>query len=75
MARLIKHLAVGPMEVKPSAESVWICMCGLSGNYPFCDGSHKLARKSEQPGKLYCFDGENAVEVTDPGPTREVGSA
>ena len=30
-----------PFEVKPQQESVWICMCGLSKNQPFCDGSHK----------------------------------
>ena len=72
MARLIKHTRTGPMEVKPAAESVWLCMCGLSRNYPFCDSSHKIARRQEAEGKLYRFEGETAVEVADPGVTREV---
>jgi len=33
-------------EVKASAESQWICACGLSQNLPFCDGSHKLTKAS-----------------------------
>jgi CDGSH-type Zn-finger protein len=28
-------------EIKPRQQSVWICMCGLSKNQPFCDGLHK----------------------------------
>lgn len=72
MARLIKHTATGPIEIKPSAESTWVCMCGLSRDYPRCDGSHKLARQQEQEGKVYRFDGDTAVEVADPGVTREL---
>lgn len=63
MARLIRHEATGPYEVKPSDESTWICMCGLSGNYPLCDGAHKLCRKQEEEGKLYTYDGDTAKEV------------
>ncbi|MBI4014406.1 MAG: CDGSH iron-sulfur domain-containing protein [Candidatus Aenigmarchaeota archaeon] len=37
MARIVKHEAKGPVEVNEN----WVCMCGLSGNKPLCDGSHK----------------------------------
>lgn len=30
-----------PIEVKPQKRSVWICACGLSRNFPYCDGSHR----------------------------------
>ncbi|MFA7238162.1 MAG: CDGSH iron-sulfur domain-containing protein [Phycisphaeraceae bacterium] len=63
MARLIRHDAAGPHEIKPSDKSTWVCMCGLSPNYPLCDGSHKRCRTQEQPGKLYRYDGEKAVEI------------
>jgi len=44
-----------PLEIKPQQESVWICMCGLSKNQPFCDGSHKTTRDEEE-GKTYEYD-------------------
>ena len=46
-----------PFEIKPQQESVWICMCGLSKNQPFCDGSHKTTR-DEEDGKTYDYDSE-----------------
>jgi CDGSH-type Zn-finger protein len=47
-------------------------MCGLSNNYPFCDGAHKHAKQQEDEGKQYVFDGETAIEVSDKIQTREV---
>ncbi|MEM1209954.1 MAG: hypothetical protein AAGI54_11875 [Planctomycetota bacterium] len=34
MARLVRHEATGPTEVKPDPDgkSAWICACGLSQN-------------------------------------------
>ena len=55
MARHVRKNATGPMEVKVGNESKWICMCGLSNNQPFCDGSHKKTA-GEEPGKLYIYD-------------------
>ena len=57
MARMVRHEATGPSEVKPQDKSVWICACGLSKNLPYCDGSHKTARQQEtDPAKLYVYD-------------------
>ncbi|TLX95688.1 MAG: CDGSH iron-sulfur domain-containing protein, partial [Thaumarchaeota archaeon] len=44
-----------PLEVKVGNESKWVCMCGLSNNQPFCDGSHKKT-VAEESGKLYMYN-------------------
>ncbi len=63
MARLVRKDATGPMEIKVGNESKWICMCGLSKNQPYCDGSHKKT-SGEEAGRLYMYTKEgNGIEI------------
>ena len=61
MARLVLKEASSPMEVKIGDESKYICMCGLSENQPFCNGSHKKTADEEE-GKVYKYDGDSRTE-------------
>ena len=45
-----------PLEIEPQEKSVFICMCGLSKNQPYCDGSHKTVA-DEEDGYEYDAEG------------------
>ncbi len=62
MARIVRHEHNGPMEIKVGGESKWICMCGLTGNKPFCDGKHKQC-SDEIEGKVYRYENGNRFEA------------
>jgi CDGSH iron-sulfur domain-containing protein 1 len=66
MARIVKLEATGPVKVEPSDKPVFVCACGLSKKFPFCDGSHKPTR-AEEPGCVYRYSGESneSVEKVD----------
>ncbi|MSR69183.1 MAG: CDGSH iron-sulfur domain-containing protein [Phycisphaerales bacterium] len=69
MARLIKFDAQRPIKLDPQEKAVFICACGLSKNFPLCDGHHKQSLV-EKPGCTYVYDAqsENPREVTEPLP-------
>ena len=68
MPRLVRLDADGPIRIDPQDKPVFICACGLTQNFPFCDGSHK-ACKGETPGKVSVYDAErkSVVEERDEG--------
>ena len=55
--RKVLRTANKPLEITAQERSVWICMCGLSKNQPYCDGSHKKVA-DEVDGKTYEYDSE-----------------
>ncbi|MGD9689634.1 MAG: CDGSH iron-sulfur domain-containing protein [Phycisphaerales bacterium] len=70
MARLVRLTLSDPLKVDPASvpagKMIFICQCGLSQNFPFCDGSHKPTR-AEQPGTLYVYDRDRKT-VTETRP-------
>jgi CDGSH-type Zn-finger protein len=62
---------MGPIKIDPKAEPgtpnawprddqgnlkpVFVCACGISKTFPFCDGTHKVC-KAEEPEAVYEYD-------------------
>lgn len=63
MPRLAYHTATDPIKIDPKSldpdKPIFVCACGLSQKFPFCDGAHKACRAAEQPGMLYVYDRTN----------------
>jgi CDGSH iron-sulfur domain-containing protein 3 len=49
------------VSVRLEAGTYWLCSCGLSKNFPYCDGGHKGT--SFQPLALE-LDHSQVVEIT-----------
>jgi CDGSH-type Zn-finger protein len=74
MPREVTLDATGPRfldadDVDPAKGDVAVCQCGLSEEFPFCDGSHR-STEDEAPDERYKYvDGERrvvaAIELAD----------
>ena len=62
MARIVKHEDMRPAKIMIGNETKSICMCGLSGNKPLCDGSHHQCA-GEEAGKIYKYADGKRTEV------------
>lgn len=59
MSRLVELDANGPRkldesDLDPEKGDVAVCQCGLSEEFPFCDGSHR-ATETETEGVCYRY--------------------
>ncbi len=55
MTRYVKKTANSPLIIEGKENKIAICMCGLSKNQPYCDGSHhKTADEVEK--KIYIYE-------------------
>ncbi len=60
MPRYIYSDRDGPIRIDPQDKPVFICGCGLTRNFPFCDGSHKNCKR-EDPNKIYIYDQQGRI--------------
>ncbi|PSP97306.1 (Fe-S) protein [Halobacteriales archaeon QS_5_70_17] len=63
MARQVVHTArepriVTPEDIDEEHGDVAVCQCGLSEEYPFCDGSHRVTH-DEAEGVVYEYEGDD----------------
>jgi CDGSH-type Zn-finger protein len=75
--REVTHEATGPVrldesDIDETHGDIAVCLCGLSDDAPFCDGSHR-ATEDEEPGVRYKYADDSAagerraVELVDAG--------
>jgi len=56
MAREVTHEATGPEMIDPDGQAA-ICMCGLTDDAVFCDGSH--AATGDEGDAVYKYEGDD----------------
>lgn len=66
MAREVRHTATGPLKIDEDdfddeKDNVALCLCGLSDDYPFCDGTHHATRDEKEDVVYRYEDDERRV--------------
>ena len=69
MSRLVELEGDGPRkldpdDIDPEKGDVAICQCGLSEEFPFCDGSHRKT-DGEKDGVRYTYDEDGTRKRVD----------
>ena len=62
MSRLVKFSEKKPLKIEGKDKNYFICQCGLSKKFPFCDGHHKKT-VDEEEGKIYIYNEDIKVEI------------
>lgn len=64
VVRLVKLSGKAPKNITENEMKfpIGICTCGLSKNFPFCDGAHKRT-EDEESGVIYIYDENTRVKV------------
>ncbi|MCI2412432.1 MAG: CDGSH iron-sulfur domain-containing protein [Candidatus Thermoplasmatota archaeon] len=57
MSRIVLHEKDRPYVIKAGDQELHICACGLSGNKPYCDGSHKKTLDEKEGVFMYDHEG------------------
>ena len=55
MTRLIQFEQTSAFKIEYNNQVTWICRCGISKDFTFCDGSHNKV-KDETQGTIYIYD-------------------
>lgn len=78
MSRIVEMKDEGPLVIKKDemeGDVVAACRCGLSGDWPYCDGSHakaagepddELVRYNREDGELVRLESDVAPGEADP---------